>query len=262
MKTDTRDKILAYIRENKSTTAKGMAAFFIISPQALFKHLKILLESNLIGKTGAVPRVQYVPLFLEAVDTPAFRWASAASAVEPPPNWYCPTNDVWQGRLQRVAPSLLRSGFDTGAVGLIAGVIGEISDNCFTHNIFAWPDIPGCWFEIEIAKKYLRCYIADRGRGILTSLRAARPQLATHTQALLVALTERISGRLPEARGNGLKFVLAALGQLAGDTGEFIIQSGPARFRHQLPVSRAVSSHISETAAYLRGTYAELLIKI
>jgi len=49
--------------------------------------------------------------------------------------------------------------------------------------------------------------LADRGQGILATLKKVKPELENDTQALKTAFTERISGRMPERRGNGLKFV-------------------------------------------------------
>mgnify|MGYP001606307516 FL=1 len=49
--------------------------------------------------------------------------------------------------------------------------------------------------------------MADRGLGILETLRQVRPELPNHLVALEVAFTEFISGRAPEKRGNGLKSV-------------------------------------------------------
>lgn len=49
--------------------------------------------------------------------------------------------------------------------------------------------------------------LADRGQGILTTLKRVRPNLTMADEALKVAFTETVSGRFPETRGNGLKFV-------------------------------------------------------
>ena len=49
--------------------------------------------------------------------------------------------------------------------------------------------------------------LADRGLGILETLRRVRPELPSHVKAVEVAFTEFISGRAPEKRGNGLKLV-------------------------------------------------------
>ena len=49
--------------------------------------------------------------------------------------------------------------------------------------------------------------LADRGQGILTTLKRVRPELVDSSEAIKMAFTETISGRYPETRGNGLKFV-------------------------------------------------------
>lgn len=49
--------------------------------------------------------------------------------------------------------------------------------------------------------------MADRGLGIFYTLKKVLPRLSTNAEALKVAFTETISGRAPENRGNGLKFV-------------------------------------------------------
>ena len=49
--------------------------------------------------------------------------------------------------------------------------------------------------------------LADRGVGILETLSRVKRDLTTHQDALKVAFTEIITGREPEHRGNGLKYV-------------------------------------------------------
>ena len=49
--------------------------------------------------------------------------------------------------------------------------------------------------------------LADRGRGITTTLKKARPNISSDEEALKIAFTEIVSGRAPEQRGNGLKVV-------------------------------------------------------
>jgi len=49
--------------------------------------------------------------------------------------------------------------------------------------------------------------LADRGLGVLKTLKRIRPKLNDDQEALRVAFTEIVSGRSPESRGNGLKFV-------------------------------------------------------
>lgn len=49
--------------------------------------------------------------------------------------------------------------------------------------------------------------MADRGVGVLATLKRIKPELNNDEEALYVAFTEILSGRSPESRGNGLKFV-------------------------------------------------------
>jgi len=190
----------------------------------------------------------------------AFEWASATVPAEPPAEFYCRTSDVWQGRFSKLDPLLTKQGVASNRAALIASAIGEIGDNCFTHNAPGWIDVPGCWFEYQIAQE-VHCFVADRGRGILASLKAVRPSLSTHADALLVALTERITGRAPEKRGNGLKYVLNVLRQIPN--GSFRLQSGNAIFTCALPLDGTnIKSYITQSATSVRGTYAEIVFKI
>jgi hypothetical protein len=53
----------------------------------------------------------------------------------------------------------------------------------------------------------LKIVLADRGQGLLATLNRVKPELKNDEEALFTAFNERISGRAPETRGNGLKFV-------------------------------------------------------
>ena len=88
---------------------------------------------------------------------------------------------------------------------LITLIAGEIGDNSFAHNIGKWPDTAGIFFGYDLEKRVV--VLADRGVGILETLRRVRPELPSHVAAVEVAFTEFISGRAPEKRGNGLKLV-------------------------------------------------------
>lgn len=265
MKTNTKVKILAYIKQNKAVTAKDIVLFSKISPQAVFRHLKKLLEMGQIVKVGTPPRVAYYSrLPTDVLYYPymhVLNWAVAKNPAEPPAEWYCPSSDVWQGRFSRLAPSLLKKNIDPGAAALVSGAIGEIGDNCFAHNAPNWIDIRGCWFEFLIENNTLHCVVADRGRGILASLQRVRPDLQSDQAALLTALTERVTGRAPEQRGNGLKFAMGVLGNLTN--GSFILQSGAARFACDLPLDPTkIKKLIVASQSPIRGTYAEFSIQL
>ncbi|MEK7113477.1 MAG: hypothetical protein AAB873_01480 [Patescibacteria group bacterium] len=87
----------------------------------------------------------------------------------------------------------------------MVAVAGEIGNNSFDHNLGQWPDIAGIFFGYDLNKRQI--VLADRGQGILQTLKRIRPSLIDDKSALEVAFTEIISGREPEERGNGLKFV-------------------------------------------------------
>jgi hypothetical protein len=97
------------------------------------------------------------------------------------------------------------TGISEDMASLLTLVTGEIGDNSFAHNGANWPDIPGVFYAYDITKRLI--VLADRGRGVRTTLRQIRPALATDIDALKVAFTEIVSGRSPEKRGNGLKVV-------------------------------------------------------
>lgn len=59
MTTDTSAKIIKYIKANGQATAKELINHVDLSPQAVFKQLKRLLEKNQVTKIGKPPRVYY-----------------------------------------------------------------------------------------------------------------------------------------------------------------------------------------------------------
>lgn len=160
--------------------------------------------------------------FLSDLPQLGFDWAQ--HKVDIPSQSYCERSSIFQARLDKFGKHL----FDTPALKniapLIVSVCGEIGNNSFDHNLGNWPDVPGVYFAYDTAKRVV--VLADRGRGVLTTLRQVRPSLANDAQALEVAFTEILSGRAPEARGNGLKFVR----KVATDYPIYVLfQSGSAK---------------------------------
>ena len=86
---------------------------------------------------------------------------------------------------------------------LLIAVIGEIGNNSFDHNLGKWQDISGVLFSGN-DRAFL---LADRGQGLRSSLSRVTSRADTDLQAIEIAFTQKISGRSPENRGNGLKFV-------------------------------------------------------
>ena len=124
---------------------------------------------------------------------------------ELPATFYCSNSAVFQARLTKLEMLLMKEpGFEK-LFSLITLVAGEIGNNSFDHNLGKWPDVPGIFFGYDIKKRQI--VLADRGLGVLETLRQVRPTLQNHIEAVRVAFTEILSGRDPEKRGNGLKLV-------------------------------------------------------
>ena len=146
-----------------------------------------------------------VNFFVDDLFFQAKNWVENASGIAPKPDFYCQTNDVFQNRLIRMQNELAKIENLETPFSLIAAATGEIGNNSFDHNLGNWPDTPGIFFAYNLEKRHI--ILADRGQGILKTLQRVRPRLNTHVEALNIAFTEVISGRAPEARGNGLKYV-------------------------------------------------------
>ena len=146
-----------------------------------------------------------IEIFLSDLFKMAFGWVSSSEASELPKTFYCPTSSIFQARLEKFQ-SILSSDQTVGNYfSLLVSVSGEIGNNSFDHNLGNWPDVSGIFFAFDTNKRQI--VLADRGVGILHTLKRVKPELANDAQALEVAFTEIISGRAHEARGNGLKFV-------------------------------------------------------
>jgi hypothetical protein len=134
----------------------------------------------------------------------AKQWVKAPVGYTPGADVYSPTRDIFQARLEKLQ-SVLSHKLPMSEVSLLCAISGEIGNNSFDHNLGNWVDIPGIYFSYD--SKVNKIILADRGLGILETLKRVLPRLNDARTALRVAFTETISGRQPEARGNGLKFV-------------------------------------------------------
>jgi len=138
----------------------------------------------------------------------AYEWITAETGnVDVTGDFYCQTRDIFQARFDRMFRELFGKDDFEGDAYVISAIAGEIGNNSFDHNIGNWRDVPGVFFGYDLSEDTFVIVIADRGQGILKTLKRAKPELANDQDALVVAFTERISGRVPESRGNGLKFV-------------------------------------------------------
>lgn len=149
-----------------------------------------------------------IDFFLKGIETIAKEWVESNKPIEVSPNIYCSTRDIFQARLEKLQFKLTQI-FPIKVVSLVIAIAGEIGNNSFDHNLGSWSDIPGIIFSYTIHNRTI--VLADRGQGILTTLKRVKPNLTNYADALRVAFTETISGRYPEARGNGLKFVKSVI---------------------------------------------------
>lgn len=145
----------------------------------------------------------------ENIEKLAHEWITApADEVDVRSGYYCQTRDVFQTRIDKMLRNLLNEkNVGDNRAYIISAIAGEIGNNSFDHNLGNWRDIPGIFFAYEIFETEIKIALADRGQGILSTLKKVKPELADDQEALKTAFLERISGRAPENRGNGLKFV-------------------------------------------------------
>jgi excisionase family DNA binding protein len=146
-------------------------------------------------------------IFKNDIFSQALKWVKLKNATEANlvDDFYCPNSAVFQARLQVLEKRLGQIADLNETYPLITSMVGEIGNNSFDHNLGNWRDVPGIFFGYDLSKSYV--VLADRGQGVLKTLKRVKPELENDQQALRTAFTEIISGRAPEARGNGLKYV-------------------------------------------------------
>jgi len=135
----------------------------------------------------------------------ARNWVFNDVGLEPHSDFYCQDSSIFQARLIKLENELSTLKRLGKTFPLISAIAGEIGNNSFDHNLGNWPDVPGIFFSYDLKKG--KIVLADRGQGVLKTLKKVKPKLKNHQDALYSAFTEIISGRAPEYRGNGLKFV-------------------------------------------------------
>lgn len=139
----------------------------------------------------------------------AHHWViSESDKLDNQERYYCQTRDTFQARLDKMMrdPELI-SKIGENYLYILSAIAGEIGNNSFDHNLGNWPNISGIFFGYELIDDELAIVLADRGQGVLKTLKKVRPEIPNNKVALEIAFTEKISGRAPENRGNGLKFV-------------------------------------------------------
>lgn len=110
---------------------------------------------------------------------------------------FCVSRDIFQARVDTFISRTNKY--------LQAAIIGEIGNNTFDHNWdFDEDHVRGTYFNYDDCAQTI--ILADFGRGIKKSLSSIKP-FDNDLNAITTAFTEEVSGRAPEQRGNGLKFV-------------------------------------------------------
>jgi len=183
----------------------------------------------------------------------AKEWVESNHGFELEHEFYCKTRDIFQARLERLQADLSKKFPNVEFIPLVTAIVGEIGNNSFDHNLGNWRDVAGIFFYFE--ERYKTIILADRGQGILSTLKRVKPDLEDSKGALRVAFTETISGRQPEARGNGLKFVRS------------VVNKNPLRLTFQtgnayLELNQKTESlEINELDNFIHGCFATITIK-
>lgn len=179
-------------------------------------------------------------------------WVLKSLPSEPDNQFFCLDAPTFQARLNGLEKMMQKIPELAKDYSLISSVVGEIGNNSFDHNLGSWPDIRGIFFAYDLNKRQIA--LADRGQGVLTTLKRARPSLADDQEALLAAFTEKISGRAPENRGNGLKYVKKVLVDIKKDFPlKLYFQSGNA---FTILAEKTMDLKIEQTAIRLQGCLA------
>lgn len=153
----------------------------------------------------------------------ATKWARNIVGKNPDDIFYCSDSSVFQGRLYKLRTALSKDKEIEDIFSLLISVVGEIGDNSFGHNLGNWPDVIGIFFAYDIKNRVI--VLADRGQGLFKTLKRVKSELKNDSEALTVAFSEILSGRAPESRGNGLKYVRNVIGK---NPISLLFQSGEA----------------------------------
>ncbi len=206
MKSNTRARILKIINDSGGARPIELVRNLSLSPQAIHRHLRSLASAGHIEARGRPPKTRYFIAGTPSLEGPA-RWATSIfEPAESPEEFVCRTRDAFSARLGRLG-AFVKAGLKADDLSLVIAAAGEVGNNCFDHNLGAWRDVSGCWFQAQATAGLLWICLADRGQGVFKSLARADPAIPDEQAALVAAFERTLSGRAPENRGNGLKFV-------------------------------------------------------
>lgn len=187
-------------------TTKELAELLGISRIAVFNRIKKgYIKAQKMGRNFVIFKkdIGDIDIFSSNLFKLAKDWEVLHKKF--PDKFYCQNSGVFQARVTKMGGLMMENKNAKSLFSLLTSIAGEIGNNSYDHNLGQWPDTPGIFFGYDLIKKQI--VLADRGVGILQTLKRVKPELKDHEDALRVAFTEIISGRKPEARGNGLKYV-------------------------------------------------------
>ena len=227
------------------TTAE-LATLLGISRVAVFKKIKSgSIKAQKVGRNFVIFKKDIGGI--ETLLSDLFKFAKnwVLSGKEFSNDFYCQNSGIFQARLVKMEGFMMKDGRAKSLFSLLTSIAGEIGNNSYDHNLGQWPNVPGIFFGYDLGKRQI--ILADKGVGIFTTLKKVKPELKNHRQALEVAFTEIISGRRPEARGNGLKYVRNVI---AKNSINLIFQTGDAKL---IMNGRSSDLNIENTKENIQG---------
>ncbi len=238
---------------NKELKINEAADFLGVNPDTLRRWEKAGKIKPINPRKGSHRRYDFLQLesfLLKNIDFFAQKWMNENSDIYPNTLFHCPDSYIFQGRLYKLKSELSRLKIDDNLASLILAVVGEIGNNSFDHNIGNWPQAVGIFFAYDLEKREI--FLIDKGQGIFSSLKKVILDLSDDLMALEKAFTEVISGRSPESRGNGLKFVKNVV---ADSKISLYFQSGEA---YLVLDNKNKEVKIKKSKKYFRGCFVKI----
>ncbi len=153
---NTKEKILDYLRKNKSAGGNELSNYLGISRQAVNKQLKVLIQNGKVAKEGVTRGTVYSINSDDQQSTQSVKWRKTyeLSNLE--------EDRVFQEFSQSVNLGNLLS---RKAFKITNYVFTEMVNNAIDHSVS-----PKCLIEVEIDQYNLVCKVRDFGIGIFYSI--------------------------------------------------------------------------------------------
>lgn len=220
MRTQTRAKIVQFVaRRPDGAKAADIIKMSGISFQAVHRHLRALVKEGTLTAQGKPPATRYFakafPRHEESVRLDSVRaWHAAKTPPKDTGGILCSMPEDLFRRFELTADIVARL-LPKAELSALLDVMARLAGNAFDHNDGHWHEAPGCWLETQLVGKRLWICVADRGQGVLRSLRRAHPDIPDEQAALAAAFERTISGS--GRKGEGLKKVRATV--MTGERG-------------------------------------------